>query len=34
MQSAQAWKTKDKQRNDISESDNDKYNYALHNSTI
>jgi hypothetical protein len=34
MQNEQAWKTKDKQRNDISESGNNKSNSALQNSTI
>jgi hypothetical protein len=34
MQNEQAWKTKDKQRNDISDSCNNKSNSALQNSTI
>ena len=34
IQNVQAWKTKDKQRNYISESGNDKSNSALQNSTI
>jgi len=33
MQNVHDWKIKDQQRNDISESDNDKPNSALHNST-